>query len=500
VAYRRHVAYNNASTLYIVDLDKLVGNAPSANLEVTQSAPGSFEFASGALNLTVGITNRGPSATDVILTDTISSGSAQLVDFFPTSFSAASPLVRSLGTIGPGQGLSYSLSVRPGATGPFTNTILLTTTNTEPAQTLSTQIVNVFLPPGPVLTIRDISARDVAYDAVSGKLFVASAQGIRVIDPQAPAILPDLSASPARLVETPASGGALFVQFSDLGQITRIDLADSSMFGFGAFTLIDLVAAPNDTHLIAEVRPTSTQIIRDFVTLANITTATGPAQFSSDGTKFYLVNAANCVLNVFNINQNGLILAQTRTNASCSAFTEADGLLYFDGGVIYDPVADKRSTIGIPPPVLMLARGNQILDTLSRSNGIWTLRRLAGADHHLVRSLPLTMLGPSDGISLFKPAGADRVAMTSGSTLYIIDLAAPSQLSLTASLKDPATLTVRFDSTLGAIYRIETASTLGASTWTMLQDNIVGTGGIIETPIPLQPQQKAFVRAVRQSQ
>jgi hypothetical protein len=272
--------------------------------------------------------------------------------------------------------------------------------------------------------------------------------------------------------------------------------------------LIDLLVSPADTHLVAEVNATGTELIRDGVILPKTTGATGPAQFSSDGSKLYLINAADCVLNIFNVDQNGLTLAETRTNSSCSTFTEADGLLYFDGGTIYDPVADKRTSVGLSPPVLMLARGSAVLDTLSRSNGLWTVRRLSGPDHRIVRALPLTMLAPSDGIFQFTPAGPDRVAILAGTDpvnfpgyrLYIVNLGAPSELTLSISQQDPTTLTLHFDSANGASYRLETKSDLLASNWTIVQDNIPGTGSAIEMPISFQPQRSAFFRVSRQSQ
>jgi hypothetical protein len=507
-AYRRHVAFNIGSTLYIIDLDQFVASTPTANLEITQHAPESFEFGGGSLTFTVTITNRGPGAANLTLTDTISSGSAEIYiaapQNFSTAFSAASPLVHPLGTVQPGQVISYTVYVRLGVPGPFTNSVLLTTTNALPAQTASMQTINVTVPVGPILAIRDISARDLGYDSRSGKLFAnSSLNATWVIDPQAPAILPFLPVIGVGAIDAPTSGGALFVLVpggpnGDRNpHLERIDTEDFTVakYPLGG-SVIDILAAPIDTHLVAVVNTAGIDLIRDGFGPPG-TTVTGPAQFSADGTKLYVVNAVDCVLNIFNVDQTKLTLAQTRTNAGCSAFTEADGLLYFDGGVVYDPVADKRSTIGLPPPVQMLARGNQVVDTLSRSNGIWTLRRLAGADHHVVRSVPLNVIGPSDGIALFKPAGSDRVAITSGSTLYIVNLGAPSQLSVEVSLRDPATVLLRVDSTADAVYRIETESTPGASNWTTVEDNIGGTGGIIERSIPIQAQQNAFFRAVR---
>jgi hypothetical protein len=222
------------------------------------------------------------------------------------------------------------------------------------------------------------------------------------------------------------------------------------------------------------VGPSGTQLIRNGVKLPNSTGDTGSAQFSVDGSKFYLVNAADCVLDIFNVDQNGLTLAQTRTNASCSTFAEADGLIYFSTGSIYDPVADKRSSLGFTPPVFVISRDNQVIDVLARTNNTWTVQRLSGSDRHLVRSVAMTKLSPSAGILQFKPAGPDRVAIAYSNALYIVYLGTSSQLSVGVSLRDPATVALRIDSTFGTVYRIETASTLGASTWTTVQDNITG--------------------------
>jgi hypothetical protein len=540
--YRRHAAFLSQSKLVIVDLDQLSGSAPSANLEVIQSAPGPVVFGSPLYNFTVTIINHGPNAAVATATDTISSGFANVAAFCPDGsydctygpepdgvgvFNAASPLVREIGSFFPGSTFSYSLTILPGGPGPITNTVTLTSTTTQPTQTVSRRVIEVLPQKGPITAISNAFPQTLAYDSRSGKLFASSKRvfyifrggrdnvpvykyDISVIDPQAPAILPSIPASAPALVRTPASGGALFVQSTDGTPIQRIDTVDFSSQNFVANSpaLIDLLVSPTDTHLIAEVNATGTQLIRDGVILPKTTTATGPAQFSTDGSKLYLINAADCVLNIFNIDQNGLTLAQTRTNSSCSTFTEADGLLYFDGGTIYDPVTDKRTSVALSPPVLMLARGNSVLDTLARSNGLWTVRRLSGPDHHVVRALPLIMLEPSDGIFQFTPAGPDRVALLAGadpvnfpgSKLYIVNLGAPSELTLSISDQDPATLTLQFDSANGATYRIETKSDLLASNWTIVQDNIPGTGSAIEMPISFVPQRTAFFRVFRQSQ
>ena len=118
------------------------------------------------------------------------------------------------------------------------------------------------------------------------------------------------------------------------------------------------------------------------------------------------------------------------------------------------------------------------------------------------------MLAPSDGIFQFTPAGPDRVSIVAGSDpvnypgsrLYIVNLAAPSELTLSISRQDPTTLTLHFDSANGATYRIETKSDLLTSNWTIVQDNIPGTSSAIEIPLSFQPQRTTFFRVSRQSQ
>jgi hypothetical protein len=155
--YRRHAAFLTDSKLTIVDLDRFSGSAPSANLEVVQSAPGTVVFGSPVYNFTVTIINHGPNAADVTATNTISSGFANVAAFCPDDsygctygpefdgvgvFSAASPLVRTFG-LQPGEVVSYSLTILPGGAGQITNTVLLTSTTTQPTRTVSTQVVNV---------------------------------------------------------------------------------------------------------------------------------------------------------------------------------------------------------------------------------------------------------------------------------------------------------------------------------------------------------------------
>ena len=146
----------------------------------------------------------------------------------------------------------------------------------------------------------------------------------------------------------------------------------------------------------------------------------------------------------------------------------------------------------------MLPRGNQLIDTLARTNNMWTVRRLSGPNHQVVRVVPLTMLGPSDSISQFQPAGADRVAVISNYNLYIIDLATPASLSLAIAQFDAITVLLQFDSIGGSTYRLETISNVSPNTWTLFQDNIAGTGSTIEIPLTIQPQRNQFFRVVRQ--
>jgi hypothetical protein len=519
--YGNHAAFNNDSNLYIVDLDKAADVRPPAQLEIAQSAPDSIEFGA-SLDLWVYVTNRGPSTAQITVGDSISAGSA----FSPFGWiTADSPISAPGAILSPGTGFSYVVTVQPPKVGLFTNRVVITSTNTDPVETVSTQVINVTAPIGPITTITGVFANtpgyndDLAYDSHSGDLFALSGLQMRLIDPQAPAIVGFLTDNGAGQITSSISGAALFrntgsdqVVAADAGgvlfilsggghSIQRINTSDfsESNFATSADPVLDLLASPTDTNLIAIVTPTGTQLIRNGQKLANTTTASGAAQFSADGSKFYVANAADCVLDIFNVDQNGLTLVQTRTNASCSTFTEADGLIYFSTGAIYDPAPDKHSSFGFTAPVFVVPRGGQVIDVVARTNNTWTVQRLAGSDRHLVRSVAVTQLSSSAGISRVRSAGPDRVAIASGGTLYIVNLGAPNQLSVAVSLKDSATATLRIDSALGAVYRIEAASVLGESTWTTVQDNIAGTGAAIEVPVPIQTQQNAFFRAVRES-
>jgi hypothetical protein len=100
----------------------------------------------------------GPNVANVTLTETISSGSAySSFGAFTCGFSNRP--IRELRNLSARRGVFLCCHCSAANSGPFTNTVLLSSTNTEPAQTVSTQIISVVPPEGPVTTIAVCSLR-----------------------------------------------------------------------------------------------------------------------------------------------------------------------------------------------------------------------------------------------------------------------------------------------------------------------------------------------------
>ncbi|MCP5560428.1 MAG: hypothetical protein H7A55_22035 [Verrucomicrobiaceae bacterium] len=76
---------------------------------------------------------------------------------------------------------------------------------------------------------------------------------------------------------------------------------------------------------------------------------------------------------------------------------------------------------------------------------------------------------------------------------------ASSNFQMAASEKEANEFIIRFTTVLGRAYRVEVCSNLGSEAWTVLEDNIQGTGNLVETRDPnTSGFSRRFYRAVTQ--
>jgi hypothetical protein len=327
-------------------------------------------------------------------------------------------------------------------------------------------------------------------------LFYIQNTVVGVLDSEAPRFLPPLETVGATKIEVTASGGSLLAAGPLFMQ--RYNTQDGMVavsFGIG-FTLLDMALSPKDPDLFAISDDTGSYLRRRAGKLPNGLTQQGDFEFSSDGNTVYFVNSATCALEIYRIETNGLALEQTRTNASCSGFVERDGFLYFNSGLIYDPATGVRvSNLSLTPPSFVVPRENGDIDVLNRTNGNWMVRRLRGSNFELVASRDVAEMAGSP-IEMVE-AGADQVAIrtaTAAAGIYLVGLFDGDELRIRVQLGGNGQLTMSFNSTLGAEYRVERRESVAAGGWTIVRDNIEGTGGNIDEVISGAENGMAFYR------
>ncbi len=400
-----------------------------------------------------------------------------------------------------GSSATFQVTIQPSQLGLLTNTVTVVAANTVAASS-NTATIAISAQVAPV-SLLNFSPSLITFDETRNRLFFADQAGIWSIDPETsvmngPSAFPDQSFGGIAALES--SQGALYafraLQFSR-GQFVRIDpdtLAISNWFT-GGFTLYDFKISPVDTNVVFISDERASAIAKDSVGLPNYLTYKTHGQFSPDGTKFYVVNPENCELQIFSVSNAGLILAGTQTTGSCSDFKQAGGLLYYDTGMIYDPLAGHKSTnsLTLPTGSSVVPRDDATLDMVTKRNGVWLALRLASDTHQELRRVYLDNVPGLPGRVI--AAGDNRIALlTAVGGIYLIDFS-PDFLDGQISLLDQ-TATVTFSTNPGHTYRLERTDHL-AGTWSAIGADFAADTSTHELKVSVGQSGSAFFRLIQ---
>ena len=503
------VAFHTTSKLYLLEVDKLF---LPADLEVFQKADSSaFPFGTN-VTITVTVTNKGPGpALQVVLNNYIETeqggGRVHILRAFngaPIKTTESSSLRSEFPLIPAGTSQAVSITYMPRTPGIFTNRVSVSG-NFDPILDNNTNTLTVpILPPTNGIAKIAIPFVDVALDSSNGRLLALSNEGTELwkFDPVTLMIFDPVGGfypGAARLTVSPQDGTVYlgFVPF--LGNnvnVARIP-GPSSILGSG--TLADLEVSPTDTDLVALSSTAGTILYEDGSPLPDQIAQSGSIGFSSDGAKLYRNNSATCALEVYAVTPNGLSSQQSFPGVGCSEFVVAHGHLYFQNGLIFDPATGGRvpNTPVVSPPAFVSPSPNGGFELLTRTNGTWVLRRfhssgVAGYENFANREIA----GLTNTVLELLTVSADRVAVNTATGLLFVDLPEDATAIRATISHTPTTTNLRFSSTSGAQYRLESTTGLNPPSWTTTQDNITGTGAIISVPIPTA-NQSAFYRLAR---
>jgi uncharacterized repeat protein (TIGR01451 family) len=469
-------AFATATNLYVLDTEEVFARP---EVEVTQTVSPDPAIFGDAITFTITLTNRGKGAAlNVELTNSISA-SVPLGTFEPGAmFQHAIRIVASNANITVGNVAGVVLD-----------------DDSNPENNSVTNVVRIGASTGRVTPVA-VAASDLYYHKVTGKLYRVSGQTIDVIDPDGQRIIPSITLPegfPGARMEGGTSADYLLVQGPRVGPgglklIARVHFNGTAtpLFGVGS-AIIDFAVSPADNGMIAVSDTTGTYLTRPGGILPERLPRIGQVEFSEDGTKLYFLDINSCNLEVFLVTSAGLRLEQERVNVDCSDLSVMNGQIFFDSGLIYDPVNFQASTNS-----LILAEGSLVLprpdgrsDVLTKTNEQWVLRRLTAGGREPEMSVPVPQLSGTP-LELVE-AGADYVAIrtraaaggeTGARDVFVVNLADTSTLSLRIQRNNPQ-LALSFFGAAGKSYRIEQNSGLSALEWTLLRDNLPGNDGFV---------------------
>ena len=500
-------AFHSESTLYLLDLDELF---LPADLGVSQSAGAeSFPFGTN-VTVTVTVTNKGPGrALHVVLTnylETINGSEPahirqQPQDIPPIDITSIAPVRTELGPIPVGETRSFTIEFLPGSPGWLTNRVAVSASNESNPQDNSDVFAVLITPPTDGVARLPFAAMDIASDPVTGKLWVLTGR-LWSVDPEGPRILlPQAgnSVGGTKLATAP-QGETLYVGFHGVAgtHSLYISKVPGGLAISGEGDIIDMVVSPADRELVAVSQSSGTFLARGGTRLPNSITQSGFIAFSADGTKLYRNSSESCDLSVYAVTASGLTLEKTFPSVACAEFTSANGYLYFDNGLIFDPATGARvpNTPVLTPPAFLNPNTAGGFDLFNRTNGVWTVRRFRREGTNFNQFAERAFPSLDAAVVEVTAAGSERIAVRTGTEVLILDLPGDSNAPEATVSRATGETTIRFASAPGARYRIETTEQIKAPQWTTLQDNISGTGSILSHVIQT-PDRTRFYRIVR---
>ena len=490
-------AYHTSTKLYLLETDKLF---VPPELEITHTiTPPIGDFGTN-VTITIAVTNKGfGSGLEVTVTNRFSDGYITFSGVPNVEQTSSHEIVLRLGTLAKGAAISFPLKLLP------TKAETVSLISEVRAKNLATPIIKeTTIPVHPIISpvaYVPIEALDLAYDPVTRKLFYATRQFIGYLDPDNTEILAPgreivLPWSADRL-EIPRSGGNLYATHL-LGMTQRFETQKLELGGKNWISLrsvrFDLAASPIDTAVFAVSDESGPYFFLNHTRFTNSTAYSGDFEFSPDGTRAYFIDHFSCDLQVLSLAGHSVTVEQTHTNVSCSGFTALNGLLYFDSGLVFNPVtgAVDPQSLNLQAPSFVIPRDDGTRDILTRTNGVLTLQRIKNSV--VERSIELSGL-PAAPIQMIG-AGADNVALrTSNLGFYLVSLADPTIPELDITRGSTGGLTLRFNTAAGSTYRIEQSQNLTTPTWATLRDNIAGGSTIVEAIAPTA--QATFYRIQR---
>jgi len=413
-----------------------------------------------------------------------------------------------------GSSVTFRVSVLPTETGTLTNSVDVTADNdTNVANNHSVSTCSISAP-NALVTSLDFIPKALAYNAANGQVYFLENLGARrTYTPFGVSGSLVWSVNPETLKLAGGAQTAIGLVGNDLldsspsgsvdvaGDAVLVPINPSSLESQTPVTigrvLYDLAVSPADANLVFISDESGSRLYRNGAPLPNGLEYHARAEFSNDGTILYAVNQETCSLSTYNVSPDGLTLRQALGVIGCSDFKTAHGFLYLNSGAIVDATTGAKLTnsLSLSAPSFVLPRTNDVLDVVTRQNGIWSVRRLNSQTLQEIRRITLDEI---DGSPVqIAAAGANRIAIrTSGFGLYLVNLD-PGLLSgrITVGNNNSATLT--FDTVPGQQYRVERLDNIGQGTWTPLGPNFVADGITHDENISLEQTRSAFFRLVQ---
>lgn len=487
------VAFHTASKLYLLETDKLFLPADVSLFQAVTQSP--IDFGSET-SFKIALTNHGPGAAlEVTLTNSVSSG----IVSWPTGRN----LEHRFHTLQPGESTEFFLEVRPVELGVITSRGSLRVNNDLNAQNNSAEAAAAVVRPQDPVTEMLFTASDLAYDASLHRLFFANGGTFGVYDPDAVQVFwppPSVLLQPAFNDLEPAPGGGSIFVARQFGALQRIDSATLNVSGIVAIgqTVFDIAVSPAVSDLYAVSDERGTYLTSSTGPVGAIIPQQGNTEFSSDGGQLYFLDSGTCALSIYTVGLGGLTLESATNNVGCSDFSVANGRLYFDSGLIYDPATLQKTpaSMSFAPPSFVIPRTAGFIDLLHRTNGVWTLRRIDEQTSAVMMSTPVSLTGAP--VQMVE-AGTNRVAIRTSAGpfgFYVVEYPNPNLLRPEVAMDSNHQINLSFPSVTGSTYRIESSVSLVNAAWTVVRDNVVGTGLRITEPLP-GTGSAAFYRVVR---
>lgn len=489
------LAFHTTSNLYLVDLDKVF--SPSDVEVLSQDiAPANALFGQ-PVTVTLTVTNHGPGAAlNVVVTNLFSPGTLLVAEGQPAS--------RTNAVLQPGESVELSATILPSTPGTLITRAGVSAENDRnhlnDAREFSFSVAREH---PRTIRIADY-ALDMAFDAGSGRLFYANNFELAMIEPAVPRLLRPIGLPYPQRMAMDAAGGSLVLGFIPDGDRNTLTLSQIDPASFqqtvppGTFfgSILDLKISPKDRELIVTTDTLGT-ILSRHGSYTQLDRRTGYLGFSEDGSIVYRSDAETCALDSFTVGPGGVVFEKRVTNVACGDFAVSGSLLIFNSGIVYNAASGDKRSLGIVPPMFASAPALNLVDVLHRTNGVWSITRFETPNLQTRLTVSFPELPPN--IFGAVSAGENRMALRTGSEIYIVELTGASS-GLRAVKKSANEVELHLDTTAGNRYRIERSSTLNPGSWTAFGAEIVGNGYIAaRTVSPTDSQSASFYRVAELS-